>query len=160
MGELVINDRRRALRAMEGEIGDVAPQPVAPPEPIKIEAPVDKSAWLDVTYLIAFAQNQQQGMVILGRAVGVRSDEQLCIADWQLPPRWTAGLDWTKIARQRLDTFLNCDCGRLGPCASHRMMVPQWAIADHERIARMMEEEIPLALQRLMMAERAARVAG
>lgn len=146
MGELIINDRR-------GQKKEPRVDPIVSPPPGQ---PVDKSSWKSTAFVLIFL-NSPNGPIPLGRAVGLRSDEELFVADWQMPPMWSEGTDWTKIARQRLDTFLNCQCGNRRICGTHELYIRNWQKADAERLQAMAAEPMPECLERHMMAERAAR---
>jgi hypothetical protein len=146
MGELIINDRRGQKKEPRQDPAILAPA----------DKPRDASSWLNVAFLIVFAPGPQ-GVIPIGRAVGLRSDDETFIADWQMPPIWPEGLDWTKVVRARLDTFLNCGCGTRELCATHKHYLVQWKQADAERLNAVACEPLPAALERLMMAERASQ---
>ena len=69
----------------------------------------DRSSWKNVGYMIVLVPSNA-GPLVVGRAVGLRSDEKFFIADWFLPQIYPEHLDWTVEARKRLDTFLGCEC--------------------------------------------------
>jgi hypothetical protein len=68
---------------------------------------------------------------------------------------WPEGLQWEPKARERLDTFLDCECKEHGPCATHRMYIPQWQQADIQRLNLMASEPLPEVLEIVMRAEQA-----
>jgi len=123
----------------------VAPEPGVKP---------DRSFWKSTDLLIVL-NNVQGQMMILGRAVGLRSDDCFFCADWVFPPRWHDGLDWPKEARKRLNTFLNCDCTNAGPCAEHKFNLPQWMRADGERLNLLGREPISEAVEVMQRVEQA-----
>lgn len=149
--DFVVNDRR----GRRGE--EVAAEPVGTVLTITevvAEPSGSKSSWKDVAFMTAFAQSEQ-GILPIGRAVGVREDGRLFIADWLMPPHWRKGTDWMALAKARLDTFLGCDCNELGTCATHKVYVAGWVSSDTERINRLRSEPLPLAIETLMRAEMA-----
>lgn len=129
-----------------------APVIVAP----QAEENPDRSFWKSTDLLVVLNQIEGQIMV-LGRAIGLRSDDCLFCADWVFPPRWHTGIDWPKEARKRLDTFLNCDCTNNGPCVEHQFNIPQWMRADGERLNLLGREplsEVMEVMQKVEMARR------
>jgi hypothetical protein len=136
-----------------GKNADVVVVPVVPVES-ETEPDMSKGKWDDVRYIIALAQTPG-GMIINGRAVGLRMDGLTVIADYILPPLWPKDLDWPKQARKRLDTFLECECSVKGACAVHKMYVQKWMEADTQRLNLQASQPLPKALEVLMKAEQA-----
>jgi hypothetical protein len=126
------------------------------PEPEIIpEVRPASQTWEDVDYLYTLAQHPQFGMLMLGRAVGVRSDGKPFMADYVLFPRVTNNtIDWRPHSKKRLDTFLNCECSIAhGPCAVHKLYLPKWLEQDLERMQRLSAEPVSRALEALHHAE-------
>jgi hypothetical protein len=120
----------------------------------------DRSTWLEVKAAISPAQIQQSphqppALVIMGRVLGLRSDELPFIADYWLSADYDDCRDWEAQARKRLDTFLNCDCSSHSPCAVHKMYIPQWQTADMKRLALVGTKPVPRVLEVLHKAEMA-----
>ena len=127
-------------------------------EPVKLEETGPKGEWKDVAYVLAWMPSRDGSLMGIGRAVGIRSDGVgPFTADYVLPNIWKSGFDWTLEARKRLDTFLNCDCTRSGPCAVHRIYLPQWIKADSQRIEMHNSLPLPECVEVLMRAEVAAQ---
>lgn len=145
MGQsFVINDRRG--------------QPKPPREDVKLVELVseegDKTTWKNVGYLVVLSQNAN-GPVMIGRAVGLRSDEMFFVGDYTLPPIWKEDFMWQPQAKKRLDTFLGCACTRSGPCAVHKLQLGQWKENDVERFNSIVSAPLPEAIEVLMRAEMA-----
>ncbi len=100
------------------------------------------------------------GPLVTGRAVGLRSDELCFCADYFLPQIYPEHFDWTVKARERLDTWLGCDCSRSGPCATHKMLMPQWIKADSQRLELIGTSAVPEAIEVMVKAERSRQAAG
>ena len=126
------------------------------PNPEVLAAPV-KGEWEDVAYMVVMIQMQRnQPPMVAGRAVGLRKhDQKTCIADYLFSPIWPSQLDWTKEARKRLDTFLDCDCGAHRPCSLHELNFPMWQKSDIERLNLIAAMPMPKALEALMRMEQA-----
>ena len=122
------------------------------------EPAVDKSSWKNVGYMIALI-GSNAGPLVAGRAVGLRSDELCFYADYFLPQIYPEHFDWTVKARERLDTFIGCDCSRASPCAVHKMYMAQWIKADTERIQLIGNSPVPQAIEIMMKAEKARAAA-
>ena len=114
----------------------------------------DRSFWKSTDLLIVL-NNVGGQMMIMGRALGLRSDDSFFCADWVLPPRWHDGIDWPKEARKRLDTFLNCECTNHGPCVEHQFNIPQWMRADGERLNLLAREPLSEAIEVMQKVEMA-----
>lgn len=145
--EPVINDRR-------GQPKEPRVETIAEPTPTG-----DTKTWKSVGFMIAMAQGPQ-GIIVIGRAVGLRGDDNNFVADFILAPIYPEGFDWTKVARQRLETFLGCNCGAGKMCSTHRMYMQQWSEADADRLNRMSAEPMPECLEVLYRAEQARRNPG
>ena len=120
----------------------------AVPEPVG-----DKSSWKNVGYMIVLIPSNA-GPIVTGRAVGLRSDEKCFIADYFLPQIYPEHFDWTAKAKERLDTFLECDCVGGSPCAVHKMYQPQWIKADTQRLEMIGSSPVPEAIEVMVKAER------
>lgn len=120
----------------------------------------DKSTWLEVKAAIAPAQIQQPPpqpptLIMVGRVLGLRSDDLPFIADYWLSPDYDDCRDWEKQARKRLDTFLGCDCASHAPCGIHKMYIPQWQQADMQRLTLAGTKPLPRVLEVLHKAQMA-----
>lgn len=113
-----------------------------------------KRTWKSQGFLIVMAQGPQ-GVIISGRAVGLRGDGQLCVADYMFAPVWPEHLEWVKEARRRLNTFLGCDCKSNFLCHVHQITIPNWQKEDVERVSRSTQKNLPEAIEVLMKAEQA-----
>jgi hypothetical protein len=125
-----------------------APAVEISPEPVG-----DKSSWKNVGYMIVLIPSNA-GPIVTGRAVGLRSDEKCFIADYFLPQIYPEHFDWTEKARNRLDTFLGCECAGGTPCAVHKMYQTQWIKADTERLELIGSSPVPEAIEVMVKAER------
>lgn len=127
--------------------------------PIEIVGKGKKETWKEIAYMMVIAQGSPGMLLMLGRAVGVRSDGKPFTADWLLFPLITDGtLDWRPHAKKRLDTFLNCECSIAhGTCSVHKLYLPQWMQQDQERYAQMGAKQVPLPLEILQKTEMAKR---
>ncbi len=114
----------------------------------------DKSTWKNVGYMIIFIPSNA-GPIVAGRAVGLRSDEKCFVADYFLPQIYPEHFDWTAKARERLDTFLECECSSGSPCSVHKLYQPQWIKADTQRLELIGSSPIPEAIEVMFKAERA-----
>jgi hypothetical protein len=141
-----IHDRRGGNKTEEpkpAQVISIAPEPEA-----------DRSSWKNVGYMIVLIPSNA-GPLVAGRAVGLRSDEKCFIADFFLPQIYPEHFDWTEKARERLDTFLGCECTQGGQCATHKMYQPQWIKADTQRLELIGSSPVPEAIEIMVKAERA-----
>lgn len=150
MGNLpfVINDRRGQAKPPREDI--------KMPELVAEEG--DKSSWKNVGYMVVLGpgpQGPQGPPIMLGRAIGLRSDEMLFVADYILPPVWKEDFVWQPAARKRLDTFLGCACIRSGSCSTHGLYLRQWKEADVERFNSFISAPLPEAIEIMFKAEMA-----
>ena len=113
----------------------------------------DKSSWKNVGYMIVLIPSNA-GPIVTGRAVGLRLDEKCFIADYFLPQIYPEHFDWTAKARERLDTFLDCECAGGTPCAVHKMSQTQWIKADTQRLELIGSSLVPEAIEVMVKAER------
>jgi hypothetical protein len=146
------------LSSSEFEYVDRRKEKKESPTPVAVEVPepkptANKSSWKNVGYMIVLI-GSQNGPLVSGRAVGLRSDEKFFIADWFLPPIYPEHLDWTVEARKRLETFLGCDCTNIAPCAVHKLYFPQWIKADTQRLELIGNSPVPEAVEVMIKAER------
>jgi hypothetical protein len=122
-----------------------------------------KDSWKSVSYCLQvsplFTKNGQSGgALILGTAVGLRGDGKPFVANYALPqPTWPEGFNWEKKAKERLDTFLGCECDYGIPCAVHKMYLPQWQQADDQRLRLESTKPVPEAIEAMFKAESALR---
>lgn len=127
----------------------------ASPEP---RAAGDRSSWKNIPknpgYMIALIPSNA-GPIVVGRAVGLRSDEKCFIADFFLPQIYPEHFDWTAEARKRLDTFLGCECASGVQCAVHKIKQPEWIKNDTQRLELIGSSPVPEAIEVMVKAERA-----
>ena len=142
-------DRRKEKAEAETEVT----APVAIIEPV---ASADKGTWEEVKYGVAF-RPAHGGVIILGRAMGLRSDGLPFIADYWFSADWDDNRDWEAQSKKRLDTFLNCDCNSHAPCAIHKMYFDQWLQQDTQRLTLAGTKPVPKVLEILHKAELARR---
>jgi hypothetical protein len=123
------------------------------------EKPKEKGKWKDkITYMLSLTPIPPNGALVIGRAAAMRSDGLPFLADYVLPqPLWNEGFQWEPKARERLETFLDCDCGPHHPCSTHQILIPQWAQADMQRISLSGSDPIPEVIEVLFKAEQARK---
>lgn len=141
--------------------GSKKPEPAEKPLTI-VEAPEPRGegTWEEICYAVVLAQAPGGNIMVLGRAVGLRDDGEVFVADWILPPIWKEGTRWEQEAKKRLDTFVDCNCKHGGQaCVVHKMYLPQWAQQDTQRLELIDSEPVPKPLEVLMKAE-ASRAAA
>ena len=102
--------------------------------------------WEDVAYMVAFMGLNGQN-VVSGRSVGLRDDGAVCIADYIFSPLWTEGFDWTAVGRERLDTYLVCECEEDKTCEYHVGMMQEWLQEGLERLTALGQSPIPMAME-------------
>jgi hypothetical protein len=123
----------------------------------EVAVPVGTGEWKEVVYGIVVNQmpTAQGGavMVIAGRAFGLRNDGKPFCADFWFGAQWKEGFRWEPIAKQRLDTFLDCACDESGPCKVHQVSMPHWARDDRKRIEDEGQTEPPEVIKVFIMAE-------
>src|ERR1035438_2173412 len=90
--------------------GQNKPEPAAPVAIAERKEKPLKGEWEDVQYGVAIAQGPGGQPILLGRAVGLRNDDEVFIADWVMPPIFGADEHFQEKAKKRLDTFLDCEC--------------------------------------------------
>lgn len=116
----------------------------------------DKSTWEEVKYAVA-PLPARGGIVLSGRAMGLRSDGVAFVADWFFTADWDDCRGWEEKVKKRLDTFLNCECSLHAPCAVHRMYIEQWKQADVQRMELANQKPVPKVLEvlhKMAMAQR------
>jgi len=145
-GKVVVVDRRKQKQEMEST-------PVLTVEEVDHEPDESTKSWKSIGYLIALIQGQN-GILVSGRAVGLRGDGRPFVADYILPPIWPEKLDWIKEVRKRLDTFLGCQCKEHSSCADHKMYLGQWMSQDAQRIQMMSTQPVPEAIEVLANIEK------
>jgi hypothetical protein len=111
-----------------------------------------KRIWKSTGFMVAMAKSPN-GILIVGRAVGLRQDGVCALADYAFPPIWPEKLDWVKHATQRLNTFLGCDCTPQIMCEMHRKEVPKWGQEDMTRLEHVARVPLPEAIEVVMKAE-------
>jgi hypothetical protein len=120
-----------------------APQPVAA---ITEETRKSRIIWRKVSFLICQAQSPM-GILILGKAIGLRQDGLSCCSDYVLPPVFPEHLDWVKEARRRLNTYLGCECQNGVLCATHRNLIPNWQKEDFAKLTELSSKPAPEAVE-------------
>ena len=134
-----------------------APAPAIIPA-VASEPTGDNLSWEDVKYAIAWRPipQRQPGplqIILMGRAIGLRSDGLPFVADYWFEPEYDP--DWQVKVKKRLDTFLGCGCNDFSPCAVHKMYFGKWAEADTQRLTMAGERPVPTVLEILHKAEMA-----
>lgn len=149
---------RRGMNVVD-EVAEIThPAPAA-----KAADGTEKHFWFDVDYvLVPVPQprrhpNEPMIVIINGRAIGKRNDDKVFLIDYPLYQVVTdKTLDWRPIAKNRLDTFLDCEC-TYGKhlCGLHTVRIPAWLEEDQQRFAREQARGAPPALKAIMMADEA-----
>ena len=133
------------------------PVRVVPRKPIDIGKAVGSPAvkfWSSYAFTVIMIPLAQKQILTAGRCVGVRSDGPMATADVLFTPIWEEGFDWTRLAKQRLDSYLLCQCSPGGYCGLHRGENP-WFEEDMLKIQQQSMGELPEALALLQKAEHA-----
>jgi hypothetical protein len=130
-------------------------------EPEKPKTPVgSKRIWKSTAFLVVLNQAPGEGFVISGRAVGLREDGVLALADYAFAPIWKEGSDWTKEAQRRLNTWLGCDCKPMVMCETHKAIIPNWIREDNDRLSNVGRQPVPECVEVMAKAEHARKNAG
>ena len=132
-------DRRGEARV------ETMPEPVVPKAPIEAEVK-SKRIWKNVGYMICPAQGPQ-GLLILGKACGLRQDGLSCFADYLFLPIEPEHFEWKKEARRRLNSFLGCDCTNSLQCHVHQIAINNWKKEDFERLEAFSKKPMPEAVE-------------
>ena len=111
--------------------------------------------WDDVSSVVCMIQGNN-GPIISIRTIGLRGDGKTFAVDYLLSPIWNANKSWEKESKERLDTFLNCECSSSGPCATHKMYGPMWLQSDFDRIKLAESCSVSPAIESYMMSQRAS----
>lgn len=170
-GKKVVEEPK-AVRAPEGYDGEYTFGTEELGEPAVLEAVADPAAkerrtyrgeiqlWKSVGFLtVMFPGNPLPA--VAGRAIGLRSDELIFIADWMFPPVWPEDLSWQAETRKRLNTFRGCSCSREGKCGFHLEALPgqfgpgKWAQEDERRLKKVHATPLPECVEVAMKAEMA-----
>jgi hypothetical protein len=143
--------------------GKNKPEPVVAPVEVE-EAPVAvdiaERHWKGkIEYFIAFAQGRDGNIIPLGRALGLRSDGNPCLADWIMPPKWKENESFQANVRDRLETFLHCKCSSHQQCKEHTILIAQWSQQDQIRLNLVMSEPMSDAMAMLERAEKSRQQA-
>ena len=155
----MLNGDDEALAAVTAECSS-PPKTYGDVVPFKKTVRGEVQSWKSVGYLLAFIPMGQAQPLLVLRAVGLRSDELMYIADYALPPIWEAGEDFATEALKRLNTFM-CSCDRNGRCKFHGEALPsqrgpgKWMEEDSKRLAKVQSQVLPEAIELLMKAEAA-----
>jgi hypothetical protein len=125
---------------------------IGEPEQLYRGIPRTKHEWKDVAFMIAFL-NINGNQTISGRALGLRDDGRAFFADYLFTPVWEEGFDWTAVAKDRLDTFLNCGCQDGAACEMHEKTVQSWLVEGVNRIQAIGSQGVPPAVEAFMKAQ-------
>ena len=125
-------------------------------DPVEVKPAAVTGEWQDVAFVIALLPQRDGSQIVIGRAIGLREDGLTFVADYWFPFIWPEDLEWTEKARERLDTFRECQCESHAPCSIHQMYIRQWMEADYQRVALSASGNPPLALAAYLRAEEAA----
>ena len=139
---------RKAMKASKRKLIQVIP------------AKPRKRHWKATSYIISVKIGPAKAMLgakvytVTGRALGVRNDGQRFFAELDLPWLWSKRYEWRKIARARLDTFLDprCTCSAKGKeivrCDWHREeLMLLWVKEDYksDKRTRKVIDSIPVS---------------
>ena len=80
-----------------------------PPEESESTDGSGGQSWKAVAYTVS-VKMQGNGLVIAGKACGVRADGKGFFAFIDLPLIYPEEFNWTAKAKERLDIFLDCSC--------------------------------------------------
>jgi len=122
----------------------VEPEPIA--VPVTEEVSKGRRTWKNIGYMVCPA-NTPNGLMILGKACGLRGDGLSCAADYLLMPTEPEHFEWKKEARRRLNTFLGCECTNSIPCHVHRIAIENWKKEDFERLQAFAKKPMPEAVE-------------
>ena len=115
----------------------------------------NKHTWQDVAYLVAFMGLNGQN-VVSGRSVGLRDDGVVCIADYIFSPIWAEGFDWTVVGRERLETYLVCECEEDKVCEYHVGKMQEWLEEGVQRLWSLGQNGVPMAMEALVRKQQGA----
>jgi hypothetical protein len=113
------------------------------------EANGEANHWVEIAYFLQMAMNPKTGQFggVQGNCIGQRSDTKRILGIVILPIAvWPEGFDWQKLARERLETFLDCHCSQFGPCEFHALKTMEWATLDITR-ANVAPHDLPKVLR-------------
>jgi len=151
--EIIVIDRRGQNH---GTVEIEAPKPQESEEVQK-----GKRTWEDVKFVIAITQGPDGSIAaVIGRAMGLRGDGNVFIADWWFGPEYPRSFDWTKVAQQRLNTFLGCDCKTGYQCHTHQIAIQNWQKDDSLRIENIRSRPMSKVIEIWMRAEQARQKTG
>jgi hypothetical protein len=129
----------------------------------QLEKPAEKVRdryWIGkIDYLIG-ASDIKGEQFISGRAAGIRSDEIAFCTDIILPVHYPEGYDWTKMAREHLETWLNCECNLTTICSFHSGAVGEWLLQGLTAIQELMSRPMPPSIMKLTEQQQKAMAAG
>lgn len=114
----------------------------------------DKLRWIEITYMVTMMAVGDGNMIIVGRCVGLRSDGIPCVANYIFNGIYSDVIDWQKIARDRIEPFLTCECDIDTPCQFHMNEAPLWIQEGLLRLKKMKEEPLPEPIKALNWLER------
>jgi hypothetical protein len=130
------------------------------PIPFKKTVKGEKQGWKDKSF-VAVNLPVGNAQLLMVRAVGLRTDDKMFIADYAIPPIWVEGEDFNAEAMKRLETFLACSCDSRGRCKFHGEALPgpkragKWLEADIKRLNKIQNSPLPESAEVLMKAEAA-----
>lgn len=135
-----------------------------PEEAVTVEEPILESngeayTWKSkVTYLLATMQFQGQ-LIITGQAAAIRSDGNPFIANYWMVQLQPEDLDWRKYAKERLDTFLFCECISHSQCEFHKKKIATWLETDASRLMAAANQPVPEVVELLVKAAQSRHAA-
>lgn len=144
-----IVDRRGQNRADDAV--DIISSSLQPDDPKETG---NRAIWKEVAYTIGIVQ-LAGGYGSIGRAVGLRGDGKVFLADYLLMPVVTREtVDWMSKSKERLDTFLGCSCKYgVEQCSMHKKLIAEWQRVDTSRYEVMAQKAMPLPLEVMHKAE-------
>lgn len=125
--------------------------------PFAIDTSKAGNYWKEIAYTVILTN--VNGMTLaVGRCLGDCSDGRMAYADYVFGPKWEEGFDWTKEARSRLETYLNCTCSSQGPCLEHQGN--PWMEEGMSRVQKQSQQAMPAILEKYYRAEMAKKGKG
>ena len=133
--------------------------PVEVPKPVIVEKKPEglSTEWKSLGYVCCNMKMQDGNLIMVGKAIGLRGDGVSVSVDYLLPPVWPSSLNWVKVARERLDSYLGCECTKYGHCPYHALRQQEWVRSDMERLNIIANMPMPEALELWFRANQAAQ---
>jgi hypothetical protein len=131
------------------------------PEEVKPKTAAEKLSnrgkWKSVASYIVIIPARPDPIAMF-RSVGLREDGKVFVGDYIIDQWFTTDQQWMKKARERLDTFIDCECqGPQAVCSVHQQLLKQWLSQDQKRREYLADTPMPEALESLMRLDRAAK---